>query len=159
MIDTGFSPDRAVPHDVALHRVSNELRLRGFPNENLPAVGHRPDLKLAIGDYVDVKTGAPERRIAIEVDSLHEYLRLEYVEGCRVYIVFVAADTGPNGWEVDTAASALARVVGGPRRATGKGSKDDWYIVARGGSRFDDFFPVALVDVRAPHAHESAGHQ
>lgn len=42
-------------------------------------------------------------------------------------------------WWVNT--PDTLRIRGGPRKPTGNGSNDDWYLCERGGTRFDEFFP------------------
>lgn len=138
MRTTGYDANRAAPSTAAEIAVADDLARRGYgPVEQLPVDGHRPDLRLSNGDYVDVKTGAPN--MTIELNSLHEYQRIEFEEKCRVYVVH-ASESEP--WMVDTPSSAVARIQGGPHRRSGSGSNDDWYLIRRGGTPFDKFFPA-----------------
>lgn len=139
---TGFSAVRAYPHERAVDLVVDELRRRGRAVEYLEVDGHHPDLRVnerLEWAYLDVKTGSPN--LAIEVDSLDCYRRL-VGDGHRVYIVHVL-DFAPSEWTVDTPDSLLARMNQGPRRRSGNGSNDDWYLVRSGGTPFNDFFRQA----------------
>lgn len=136
-MSTGYTQERAAPHEVAVAAVLAELNNRGYPCAELPVDGHRPDAKLIDGDYIEVKTGHPS--LVIELDSLHEYQRIETIERHRVYIVHAPAPD-PSTWQVHTPASLNVR--GGPRRRSGSGSLDDWYRCDAHGTRFVDYFPA-----------------
>ena len=47
---------------------------------------------------------------------------------------------GNGNVTVDTVFTLSTRIVGGPRRATGNGSRTDWLMVKPGGEPFERFF-------------------
>jgi hypothetical protein len=88
--------------------------------------------------YIDAKTGGPN--IAWELNDFHAWMQIALTEGERVYIVHQATPESP--WTVDTPLTLGLRVIGGPRRRSGDGSKDDWYLSKAGGTPFDEYFPL-----------------
>ncbi len=140
-MNTGYTAERASFHDEMLPKVLAELRERGYPVQELPPDGHRPDARLTdTGHYIDVKTGEPN--LAIELNSIDTYRQIQSIEGYRVYIVWARPSfPGPQHWSVHTPDSAAASFNGGPRRHSGNGSLDDWYLCKGPGTPFDVFFP------------------
>ncbi len=146
MTITGYQEWRAAEHEDAITAVVDELRARGRSVVLETVDGHRPDMRVderLNWAFVDVKTSQPGKpNIAIELDSMDEYRRM-CGGGSRVYIVHIphGAIAEPNRWTVDTPDSLTSRIVGGgPKRRSGNGSLDDWYLIRAGGTPFDEFF-------------------
>jgi hypothetical protein len=142
-VSTGFSRQRAVPHNVALQAAFQRLADRGYRPFDCGANGDRPDLRISDRDrrraYVDVKV--PEVRtgnVAIKRYAFETYARIVLMERAEVYVVSVHAD---DDWLVDTVDTLRARILAGPRRPTGNGSLTDWLLFGAGGTPFDDYFP------------------
>ncbi len=135
---TGFSTERARPHETALDDLFAFFATRGYLPERLDVDGDRPDLRITDRDsrlaYVDLKVTAQEN-LAMKIGALHTFVRIEN-SGNRVYVIWAT----PSGFFVDTPWSIMGRISGGPRRATGNGSNTDWYLVRPGGSRLVDYF-------------------
>lgn len=136
-MSTGYQNWRAEPHERACEWIVGALQYRGINVVQCDTDGHKPDLLIPPRTYIDVKTGDPN--LAIELDSLAEYRRVE-ARGGRVYIVHAISPAMPATWTVDTPDTVTARIKGGPRRRSGNGSNDDWYLIGRGGSPFAEFF-------------------
>lgn len=143
---TGYSHERAQPHEARLADIAALLSARGYQPEEQPVDRDRPDLLIhdfnrRTAAWVDVKTSKPNQiRRAVKLGALETYWRLSLTD-VPVYIV----------WEdgcVDTVHTMSARIVGGPRRQTGNGSRTDWVLIERGGTPFNEFFP-AREDVAA----------
>jgi len=142
---TGYAEWRDEPHRAAVTAVTGHLERIGYVTQEEPTDGHRPDIRIAERDewvFADIKTGTPN--IAIELESLDEYRRIQLAERRRVYIIHVPDAEDPQTWTVDTPDSLSARIVSGPRRTSGHGSNDDWYLVQRGGQAITDYFPSRL---------------
>lgn len=138
---TGYSHERAVPHEERVAALLSILQERGYRPLALASDGDRPDVRITDPKrgtaYIDVKVPQPNQlRYSIKIGALAEFRRIETVEHAAVYVVW--ADNN-----VDTPDTLAARIVGGPRRATGNGSATDWLLVERGGTPFNEFFPVA----------------
>ena len=123
-MNTGYSKQRDAIHDAALKEVTALLAQRGYKVQLLEVDGHRPDASLGHGEYFNVKTGEPN--VVIEINSWNEYRRIETVERGRVYIIW---RNRWKQWLVFTVSSLAPGIEGGPRRATGNGSNDDWYKI------------------------------
>ena len=140
-MSTGYTAARAKTHDEYIQLALHYLRENGHHPVELPVDGHRPDIRLGNGDYLDIKTSYSNNgNLAIEVNSLQQYARIQVAEDCRVYIVHAKEKTFRN-WYVLLPESV--RIVKGPQPANGNGSLDDWHLCESGdvrGSRFDDFF-------------------
>lgn len=136
---SGYTTERAAPHDQAVLEVLQVLHQRGYPAVELPVDGHRPDIALLAGKgYVEVKTGGPN--MAVETNSLHTYEDIETYESSSVWIVHVPQPgTPPGAWRVDT--PDTVRLLSGPRLRSGKGSNDPWYLCRIPRMKFDDVFP------------------
>jgi hypothetical protein len=141
MRKSGYTKARAAEHDRQLDDIYRVLDDRGYDPEMLPVDGHRPDMRLGTGDYLDVKTGQPN--LAIEINSINTYRSIQAKEERTVYIVHAIE----NQWWVCTLETIKVKQDGkgplGPRRATGRGSNDDWYLYQPGsvtGTPFDEFF-------------------
>lgn len=152
MTATGFTKARAATHDRYIKIAVDVLRREGHQPTELPVDGHRPDIRLGNGDYLDIKTAyAENENLAIEVNSLQQYWRIQLAESCRVYIVHAMSAPTLDWWVL---LPETLKIVQGPIAPTGNGSADDWYLFHPGnltGSRFTDFF-------RARSAHvEQAG--
>jgi hypothetical protein len=139
-MSTGFTEARARPHEHAVQRLLDELFRRGYAVFEQPLDGHRPDARLASGEYVEVKTGTPN--LAIELASLQTYRQIETLENTRVYIVWIpdGFESPPADWVVATLDSLTAGILHGPHRHSGSGSNDDWYLCRPRGVPFITFF-------------------
>lgn len=131
---TGFTHERAIAHEAFLESLLTLLDEYGYQPQKLDANGDLPDVlitdELGLRAYVDVKTVYPHHKnYSIKTRALWTYLRCDH----PVYIVWA------DGF-VDTPESAMCRILGGPRRPTGRGSRTDWYKIARGGTPLGDFF-------------------
>jgi hypothetical protein len=143
MTATGFTHERATPHQEALRQVFGELARRGYRPRELEVSGDRPDVRITDADqcpaYVDVKVPQPgSGNIAVKLRALETYERIVLMEQRHVYIVVIGTD---GRWTVDTVDTARARIIQGPRRRSGNGSRTDWVLIACGGTDFDDYFP------------------
>lgn len=137
---SGYTPERAAPHDAVVQVVMAWLGRRGYPVKELPVDGHRPDLKrLEIGaGYVEVKTGQPN--LAIEFESVITYEDIFFFEGDPVEIIHVPHPTSPpSDWRVHT--PKTLRIIRGPLPPTGKGSNDPWYLCDPNGVPAEEFYP------------------
>lgn len=134
-MSTGFSAQRAVPHELFLARVQGVLYERGYEPVLLDVSGDDPDLSINDGAaFVDTKTRADHQtHYAVKHGALESYLRLT----AQITPVYVVWDT----WHVDSIFTLTARISGGPRRPTGNGSLTDWVLVKPGGTPFNEFFP------------------
>lgn len=140
---TGFSHQRAMPHDVALQTVFRQLAARGYHPFDCGVNGDRPDLRITDRDrrraFVDVKVpDVKTGNISIKRYAFETYTRILLLERAEVYIVGVYAD---GDCLVDTVDTLRARMLAGPRRPTGNGSLTDWFLVSGGGTPFDEYFP------------------
>ena len=143
MSDTGYSSQRARFHDALVEVAVEKLAERGYEPELLPVDGDRPDVRIIDLDgrvaYIDFKTAPEDQpRFAIKIGSLETYERYAR-NGHRVYIAWAKHEV-----RVDTVESLIARIHGGPHRATGRGSNTDWLLIEPGGTLFDKFFPERL---------------
>ena len=138
---SGFSAERAAPHDAELQQIFNILEDRGYEPAMLPVDGHRPDMFLdQCGDYLDVKTGGPN--LTIEINSINEYRSIQALEKKSVYIVHIYDN---ERWvlTLDMLRPVQGHAYTGPNRATRNGSNDNWFLFEPGhrcGTRFDDYF-------------------
>lgn len=144
-MSTGFTKERAYPHDeIALPTVVGELNRLGYEAWLLQPDGHRPDARLASGEYLEVKTTG-DRNLAIEINDVIEWRHIEASEKNRVYVISVSGNppaTDPQKWRVNTLESLV--LMRGPLRPTGNGSNDDWYQYRPDtGVFFVDMFPKA----------------
>lgn len=140
-MNTGFSLARARPHGDALQEVFCVMAQRGYRPFELDPNGDRPDFRFTDADgrpaFGDVKVPqAGSQNIAIKRTALETYARIVLIELREVYIFSV----WPHGWKVDTVDTARARIIDGPRRPTGNGSRTDWVLIAFGGTDFDKYF-------------------
>lgn len=138
---SGFDVGRAALHDSLVENLVAILERRGYEPQLLPVDGNRPDIQIKDhnGDiaYIDPKTRYPNQmNYSIKRGSLIEYVRLTHA-GRSVYVVWLS-ERPPL---VDDVFTLAARITGGPRRPTGKGSQTDWLLVRPGGTPFNDFFP------------------
>lgn len=150
MSATGYSARRASVHDQFVRWMVDELTRRGYGAVELAVDGHRPDIRLGNGDYLDVKTNQPRQtKLAIEVNSLNTYWNIQRTEGRRVYIVHCSPK--PGGWDIHVMLPESVRIIRGPQRpSNGDNSRDDWHLCEPGkdrGTPFDKFFaPLAFSD-------------
>jgi hypothetical protein len=152
MSSTGYTAERAAPSTRAEDAVYDTLAKRGYNPMRQPLDGHMPDLRLSTGEYVEVKTS--ERNLAIELNDFVTWRCLRAI----VYIVHVH----PEGWTVDTPESLTSRISLpkrlGPQRSSGTGSLDDWLLISRGGTPFDEYFPDETIRIgHQPGAGASEG--
>lgn len=115
---------------------------RGYDAQELDLDGHRPDIRVG-NDYLDVKTNQlNQKNLAIEVNSLHAYWRIQHKEGRRVYIVHCIPLK--ETWDMWVMVPESVRIKKGPiRPSSGDNSNDDWHLCEpgnRSGTPFDLFF-------------------
>jgi hypothetical protein len=134
---TGYTDARAAPHDAAARAVITELNDRGYACQELPVDGHRPDAQFHDGDYLEIKT-SDTINVAIEINDIDAWQHIRVTERCRVYVVIVRGPSSDR-WHVHT--PETLQMLGGPRRHSGTGSNDDWYLCNGRGTPFDEFFP------------------
>lgn len=143
-MSTGFSEHRAESHDGLVDVIASALTQRGFTASVQKPDGNRPDIRIwdriaECRSWVDVKTRQEHQpNFAVKHGSLTEYWRLT-LAGQPVFIVWFDGDA-----TVDTVYSLTARIDGGPRRPTGRGSNTDFVLVRPGGRPFDDIFPAQI---------------
>ena len=142
MQNSGYTTERAAPHERVVWRVLQELNHRGYETWELPVDGDRPDCRMKSG-YVEVKTGVPS--LVVKVGSFQTYKHIETVEGEQVWIVWVGTMTWPvDRWRVVTVNEYESEIVGGKREPTGRGSHTPWYLSRATGSPFVSVFPSRL---------------
>jgi hypothetical protein len=132
---TGYTKERAATHDAELIRVMAILQERGWEPTALEVDGHRPDIRICTGDYLDVKTGGPN--LAIEITCIIEADHIRATEKKNVYYLH---SIDGQVWVVDR---TTMKPLSGPQRPTGNGSNDSWYLFEPGstcGTEFDKFF-------------------
>lgn len=135
MRPSGYTDERAAPHDADVQRVLWALKQSGYPATELDVDGHRPDIKLLDGGYIEVKTKGTGNNLAIELNDITAWKHIEAVEQQRIYIVHKHNDQ----WLVNT--PDTLRIIKGPMRPTGNGSNDDWNLYHPDtGTPFADFF-------------------
>ena len=142
MQNSGYTAERAAPHERVVWRVLQELNHRGYQTVELPVDGDRPDCRMEDG-YVEIKTGLPS--LVIKVGSFHTYKHIEKAEGETVWIVWVGTASLPTDeWRVVTLKEYEAGIVGGVRQPTGRGSHTPWYLSRATGNPFTSIFPPRL---------------
>lgn len=140
-MSTGFNTDRACDHEAVVALIVSGLEQNGYRPRELDVNGNDPDIEISDRDgrtaFIDVKTRyAGHGNWTVKHGSLAAYWRLT-LAGTPVYVVW---DNGA-GATVDTVFTLQQRIIEGPLRATGRGSRTDWLKVAPGGVPFDTFFP------------------
>lgn len=126
MRPSGYTLERAAPHEAAVRELVALLAARKIRADVLPLDGHNPDLwidELAV--FVDVKTSNHHENLAIEVECFRAWDKLERA-GKDVLVVHRDKF---GRWRVDCPRSLLARIRS-VRPATANGSNDRWYLIA-----------------------------
>jgi hypothetical protein len=140
-VSTGFNVDRAADHETVVALLISGLRQNGYNPVELDVNGDDPDIQITDRDgrraFIDVKTRyAGNGNWAVKHGSLAAYWRLT-LAGTPVYVIWESGGRAT----VDTVFTLQNRIIDGPLRATGRGSRTDWVKVAPGGVPFDAFFP------------------
>jgi hypothetical protein len=141
-MSTGYTPERAAFHDSEVDRIVMILGKRGYLPKALEVDGHRPDIQLGNGDYIDVKTKGPN--LAIEINCIVEANHIVSTEKKRVYYIH---SINSDLWVTDI---NMLRPLSGPNRRSGNGSNDDWYLFEpanKSGTAFDLFFPDKFASI------------
>ncbi len=152
---SGFTAERAAPHEEFVRKIVAELKQRGYKPTVMPTEGNRPDIGIHdwvrnVAAWVDPKTRYEHHEnYAVKAGSLETYWLLT-LKGAPVYIVWWPDFT------VDTVFTLTPRIIGGPERPTGSGSNTDWVKVKPGGTAFDTFFVSAIADP-CVHCGEESG--
>ncbi len=143
MPNTGFTTERAAPHEQAVWRVLQELNHRGYATTELMVDGDRPDARINLGPYIEVKTGSPN--LAVKVGSLETYETIETTERVKVRVVWLQHPfDSVSEWRVCTPNQIREAVLGGPRSPTAGGSNTAWFLCRLTGEPFDSEFPSRL---------------
>lgn len=118
---SGFTRQRAAPHERALIALRALLVSRGRLVEILPVDGYCPDALVDERFWIDVKVpSAGNSKLAIAADEF-EYQGEHYPD---IRYLWIHRD---GLWRIDTWESVRGRMDGGRRPPTENGANTDWF--------------------------------